>query len=128
MALHGTVLSGACTDERKGCHCKASTLPEKPDMAKMHSMMESMSGHQKAFMEGMMAMHDPMMQGVMAADPDIAFLCGMIPHHQGAINMAKVELEQGDSAEAKEMAQKIIDAQVEEIAEMTKMIEAEASK
>ena len=43
-----------------------------------------------------MATSDQMMQGVMADDPDIAFACGMIPHHQAAINMAKVELGSGD--------------------------------
>ena len=60
---------------------------------------------------------------MMAEDPDIAFLCGMIPHHQGAINMARVELQYGDSDEAKRMAEMIIDAQEKEIAEMTRMIE-----
>lgn len=55
-------------------------------------------------------------------DADVAFVCGMIAHHQGAIDMSKVELEHGDNAWAKEMAQTIIDAQMQEIADMTKWL------
>jgi uncharacterized protein (DUF305 family) len=42
----------------------------------------------------------------------------MIKHHQGAVDMAKTELEQGENTEAKELAQKIVDAQEAEITEM----------
>ena len=103
--------------------CRTGESPSMPGMENMHSMMDGMGEHQKAFMQGMMQTNDAMMEGMMAEDPDIAFLCGMIPHHQAAINMARVELEHGDSDEAKQMAQMIIDAQEKEIAEMTRMIE-----
>jgi uncharacterized protein (DUF305 family) len=69
-------------------------------------------------MKGMDAMHAEMMQGMMVDDIDTAFVCGMIPHHQGAIDMAKAELEHGDDPWVKELAQKVIDAQTQEIAEM----------
>ena len=39
-----------------------------------------------------------------------ADVCAMIPHHQGAINMARAELKHGDSQWARDMAQKVIDA------------------
>jgi uncharacterized protein (DUF305 family) len=53
------------------------------------------------------------------ADPfDAAFIDMMIPHHEGAIAMAKVELEKGDDSELKTLAQQILDAQQREIAEM----------
>jgi uncharacterized protein (DUF305 family) len=42
----------------------------------------------------------------------------MIKHHQGAVTMAKAELEQGKNADAKALAQKIVDAQEAEITEM----------
>jgi uncharacterized protein (DUF305 family) len=74
-------------------------------------------GHQ-ALMAGMADMNSQMNQGMQAADIDVAFICGMIPHHQGAIDMAKAELQYGDDPWARELAQKIIAAQEEEIAQM----------
>ena len=41
----------------------------------------------------------------------------MMPHHQGAIDMAKVELQFGKDQQLRAMAQMIIDAQEKEIAE-----------
>lgn len=86
-----------------------------PGMAGMD--MSGMDEAQKANMAAMMKMHPAMMQGMMAKDPDVAFACGMIAHHQGAIDMAEVELKYGDNDEAKKMAQTIIDAQTKEIGE-----------
>ena len=98
-------------------------MPEMQDMASMQAAMEGMGEATKAFMEGMMATHDPMMGGMMAEDPDVAFACAMIPHHQGAINMAEVELQFGDDNQMRQMAKMIIDAQKKEIAELTQWIE-----
>ncbi len=88
--------------------------------------MGDMAEHQKAMMEGVRRMHPAMMQGMMAKDPDVAFVCGMIAHHMGAISMSEVELKYGDDAEAKSMAEKIIDAQKKEIDEMTTWINEHA--
>ena len=74
-------------------------------MATMDTMMESMNG----------------MTSSGKADDD--FLLMMIPHHQSAMDMAKVELEQGKDHETQEMAEKIIAAQEQEIAEMKSMLE-----
>jgi uncharacterized protein (DUF305 family) len=82
-------------------------------------MMQGMSETNRGLLQAMMAQMPAMMQGLMASDPDVAFICAMIPHHQSAINMARVVLEQGDDADTKRMAEKIISEQEKEIAEMT---------
>lgn len=50
------------------------------------------------------------------------FLTGMVKHHQGAVAMAQTELDQGQNAEAKTLAQNIITSQQAEITEMNQLL------
>ena len=109
MATTESILPDACISDA-GKAAAAKMIPMGAD----HSMDEAHA----ALMAGMDIMNADMMTGNMAADIDVAFVCGMIPHHQGAITMAKAELQYGDNAWAKELAQKVIDAQEQEIADM----------
>jgi hypothetical protein len=71
-----------------------------------------------ALKEAMDRMHGPMMQAITNPDPDVAFVTGMIPHHRGALEMAKIQLQFGTDPHNRQLAQEIIDSQAKEIAEM----------
>ena len=51
-------------------------------------------------------------------DADRDFVAGMIPHHQGAVDMAQVELQYGKDPTLKKLARDIIASQRKEIAFM----------
>lgn len=95
------------------------TVTKDDDSAVMEEKAESaadLNASQKAYSAANARMHSGM--GVIDADADTAFIQGMIPHHQGAVDMANIILEHGDDEEAKELARNIIKAQEEEIAWM----------
>jgi len=77
--------------------------------------------HATSAQEGYKEAHDKMMQHMMmpmSGDADKDFAMMMIPHHQGAIDMAEVELKFGKDETLRAMAEKIIEAQKKEIKEM----------
>ena len=59
----------------------------------------------------------------MQQDADIAFACGMIAHHQAAMDMAQVVLDHGQDAEMRRLAEEIMEVQADEIKVMTRWLE-----
>ena len=93
-ALATTGAGGASPDEQRGGAGFAAMIDDA--VARMHA-----------------AMHVPM-----SGDPDRDFARMMIPHHQGAIDMAVVELRYGKDERLRRLAQEIIVEQQQEIAVM----------
>ncbi|BCQ23589.1 DUF305 domain-containing protein [Caballeronia sp. NK8] len=61
-------------------------------------------------------------------DADRDFVAHMIPHHQGAVEMAKVELKYGKDAKLRKLAKDVIAAQEKEIAFMKQWLEQHPPK
>ena len=73
--------------------------------------------------ERMRAMMAAMEAAPMSGDPDRDFLAMMIPHHQGAIDMARLVLVHGRDPLTRQLAGEIIASQGAEIASMQARLE-----
>jgi uncharacterized protein (DUF305 family) len=90
-----------------------------PSASATPMMYSSEMGH-------MMPMSEEMKSNMMmntdlgAADDqfDLRFINAMLPHHEGAVTMAKEAFQKSDRPEIKELAQNIITSQQQEIAQM----------
>lgn len=100
-------------------------LTHTPNAEHPHGMLGAAGGTaiaaptaEAAYRAAMDRMHGPMMRGAAAVDPDAAFVLGMIPHHQGAVDMAEIVLKFGKDQHNKHFAREIIATQTREINEM----------
>ena len=83
--------------------------PETPE-GMGHGGMEMPGSMSEADMSRLMDLEDTKF--------DLAFVEMMAEHHQGAIDMAKVELQDGSLPEVKQFAQQVIDAQQKEVGQL----------
>lgn len=72
----------------------------------------------RSLMSGMADMHRDMSAARLNGDPDHDFVAMMMPHHRGAIDMARVELRDGRDPELRKLARDIVAAQERELHEM----------
>ena len=110
------------------CGSKTDTGADAANGEVDHSMMDH-SGHdmgdgskteltepQAAYKAANDKMHAGMAD--IPADADVAFMQGMLAHHQGAVAMSEVALKYATDDQARDLATRVIAAQKEEIAEM----------
>jgi uncharacterized protein (DUF305 family) len=82
-----------------------------------HAMMGDKGPSSMAYMDANTRMHEGMAIEF-TGNADVDFIRGMIPHHQGAVDMAKIVLEHGTDPEVRKLAEGVIAAQEAEIAWM----------
>lgn len=75
------------------------------------------SASTKAYRDANMKMHKDM-DIPYSGDADADFVRGMIPHHQGAIDMARIVLAHGKDPEIRKLAENVIRDQEKEVAMM----------
>ncbi len=101
-----------------GCqHTGRHAIPEA--QSQYGESYERYTGEMSSDMAKMMSdMHAPGYSG----DPDIDFLAMMIPHHQGAVDMARLVLLHGTDPVTRKLAEDIIASQQVEIAGMQRRL------
>jgi uncharacterized protein (DUF305 family) len=114
IALAFTMTAFSAAALAQGAHHGHSTLVPAAHLAETLAT--------KAYHEANAKMHRDM-NIEYSNDADVDFVRGMIPHHQGAVDMAKIVLQHGRDEQTRKLATDIIREQEREIAAMRAWLE-----
>ena len=110
-----TPADNADTETAAGTETAAAT----PDASGMGA--EAMAGPQTPYTASEQQMHQAMMQAH-GTDPQETYALKMIEHHRGAIAMSEVLMQQNPAPELRQMAEKTVTMQREEIGELERWV------
>jgi uncharacterized protein (DUF305 family) len=129
LALLFAVVAPAAVFAQTGAAPAPIIDHSKMDHSKMgHAAPSSADGAStKAFKEANDRMHTGMAIPF-SGNADVDFIKGMLPHHQGAVDMARIVLKHGKDPAVRKLAREIIKAQDVEIAFMKKWLANDAKK
>lgn len=109
------------TDHEKMGHTDADHDSDEHEL----QMQDSHEGHDmstaattefgKEYMDEMDDMHEDMMEALQSHDADVTFAKGMLAHHEGALDMAEIQLKYGKDDTMRKLAQDVMSAQQAEI-------------
>lgn len=126
MGMHGGTnmqdgMKGCMQGDMKGCMGMKGGMGMQDGMKGGMQMQGAPAGDESVASLAFAAANEKMHRGMaitFTGNPDADFVGGMIPHHQGAIDMAKIVIAFGKDLEIKKLAEEIVKAQETEIAFM----------
>ena len=113
--LSSALLLGAAASQ-------AASLDHSAHGQQPQASASSLTAASQAYAEANQRMHSEMAIDF-SGNPDIDFVKAMIPHHQGALEMAKIVLAYGQDAQIRALAEEVIAAQQREIQHMQQWLE-----
>ncbi|MCW4386544.1 DUF305 domain-containing protein [Salinibacterium sp. SYSU T00001] len=127
IEMSETLLAKDGIDERVAALAEDIKAAQAPEIQTMNTWLEEWGADTEmgGMDHGGMMSEDDMAALEQATGPEASslFLEQMIEHHEGAIQMAQGELDTGTNADALDLAQKIVDDQNAEIAEMQQLLD-----